>query len=71
MPTGIEKMAADYRSELDAAEAAEDQASAAGPTPSQDAGQTNEAAVAQPETANSNATEPTANAKGDQGPTTD
>lgn len=67
----FEKMVADYRSELDAAEAAEAQSSAGSPMPSQDAGQADEAAVAQSESGNSNATEPAANAKGDQGPTTD
>jgi hypothetical protein len=38
---------------------------------SQDAVQPNEAAVAQPETADSNTTAPAANAGDDQGPTTD
>jgi predicted phage gp36 major capsid-like protein len=63
----FEKLAAEYRSELDAAEAA----AAAPDASSQDAVQTNEAAMAQPETADSNATPPAANGGDDQGPTTD
>lgn len=63
----FDKIAADYRSELDAAEAAAGQASAAEPVPSEGATQANEATVAQPDTANSSATEPT---EGEQGPTT-
>jgi hypothetical protein len=63
----FEKMAADLQSEL---EGAEGQSSVV-PNASQDAVQTNEAAEVQSETANSDDTDPTANAEGDQGPTTD
>jgi hypothetical protein len=66
----FEKMAADYRSELDAVESAEGQSSTA-PTPSEDAVQTNEPADVQSGTAISTAVESAATADGDQGPTTD
>jgi hypothetical protein len=44
----FEKMAADYRSELDAAESVESQLSGA-PTPSEDAAPTDDVAAAQPQ----------------------
>jgi hypothetical protein len=67
----FEKMAADLQNELEGAEGAEGQSSVA-PNASEDAvHQTNGAAEVQPETASSDDTDPTVNAEGDQGPTTD
>lgn len=66
----FEKMAADYRSELDAAEAAEGQPSAV-PTASEHASPTNDAAEAQPQTGGSGGTAPTSGSTDEQEPTTD
>jgi hypothetical protein len=66
----FEKMAADYRSELDAAEAEEGQSSAA-PTASEDVAATEDAAAAQPQTGGSDATAPPSGSTDDQEPTTD
>jgi hypothetical protein len=66
----FEKMAADLQSELERAEGAEGQSSVV-PNASEDAVQMNGAAEVQSETANSADTDPTANAEGDQCPTTD
>jgi hypothetical protein len=66
----FEKMAADYRSELDAAEAAASQPSAA-PTASGDAAPTDDAAGAQPQTGGSDATAPASGSTNEQEPTTD
>src|ERR1700754_4011366 len=66
----FEKMAADLQSELERAEGAESQSSVA-PNASEDAVQTNGAAEVQSETANADDTDQTANAEGDQEPTTD
>jgi hypothetical protein len=63
----FEKMAADYRSELDAVEAAQGQSSSA-PTASEDAAPT-DAAAAEP-TGGSVATAPTSGSTDDQEPTT-
>jgi hypothetical protein len=66
----FEKMAADYQSELDAAEAAQGQ-SRAPPTAPEDAAPRDDAAAAQPETGASDATAPTSGSTDDQDPTTD
>jgi hypothetical protein len=65
----FEKMAADYRNELDAAEATENQSSAA-PTASEDAAPTDDATAAQPQTGGSDSTAPTSGSTDDQEPTT-
>ena len=65
----FEKMAADYRRELDAAEA-EGQSSAS-PTASGDAVPTDDAVAAQPEPGGSDAAAPTSGSTDDQEPTTD
>ena len=64
----FEKMAADYRSELEAAEAAECRLSVA-PTASEDAVPTEDAAAAQPKSGGSDATAPTSGSD-DKEPTT-
>jgi hypothetical protein len=66
----FEKMAADYLSELDAAETAEGQSCAA-PTSSQDAAPNEDAVAAQPQTSGTDATAPTSGSTDDQKPTTD
>jgi hypothetical protein len=66
----FEKMAADLRTELDAAEAAEGQESAA-PTASEGAAPADDAAVAQADAGGSDATVPAPTSTGEQKPTTD
>jgi hypothetical protein len=66
----FEKMAADLRTELDAAEAAEGQASVV-PTASGGAAPTDDAAAAQPDAAGSDATAPAPGSADEQKPTTD
>jgi hypothetical protein len=65
----FEKMAADYRRELDAAEA-EGQSSAS-PNASGDAVPTDDAVAAQPETGGADTTAPRSGSTDDQKPTTD
>jgi hypothetical protein len=66
----FEKMAADYRRELDSAEAGEGQSSAT-PTASRDAAPTAAAAAAPPQTGGSDATATAPSSTDDQEPTTD
>ena len=65
----FEKMAADYRRELDAAEA--EGRSSASPTASGDAVPTDDAGAAQPEPGGSDAAAPASGSTDDQAPTTD
>jgi hypothetical protein len=66
----FEKMAADLRTELDAAEAVENQSSAA-PTASEDADPAADAATAQPDAGGSDTTAPARSSTDEQKPTTD
>jgi hypothetical protein len=66
----FEKMAADYRSELDAAESVEGQSSAA-PTAPEGAAPTDDTAAAPLPTGGSDATAPASGSTDDQEPTTD
>jgi hypothetical protein len=66
----FEKMAADYRRKLDAAEAAEGRSSAT-PTASGDAAPTDDAAATPPQIGGSDATATTPCSTDDQEPTTD
>ena len=66
----FEKMAADYQSELDAAEAAPGQSSAS-PAPSEEAAPTEDAAAAEPQTGGSDVTSQAPGSEDGQKPTTD
>jgi hypothetical protein len=66
----FEKMAADYQSELDAAEATQGQSSAP-PTAAEDAAPTDDAAAAQSQTSSSDAPAPASASTDDHEPPTD